>query len=258
MNNKTALKKILEHPDKDEIISKLIIGTSVKDIHEWLEAKYTNVSETKFVIAEKSLSSFHENYLDLYNMLKEDLGKTKSSLSLSVEDELQLAVQDNPTYKSAMVEMATNELDIKKMLGRMIISIETRAAQIFDEIQADPRNVNTRTERLLIEYFDKLGMNLERWSKYVLQTPDQVVQHNVTIQHMDQHVQVLQEAIRETLAEIDNEASLIFLEKLPEKFAKLKLMSEKAPAPTEVRLAEVKILSEEINKKLNDDEGGSE
>lgn len=252
MSNKTALKKILEHPDKDEIISKLIIGTSPKDIHDWLTIKYTNISEAKFVIAEKSLTSFQDNYLDLYSMIREDLTSAKESLKLSVENELELSIQDNPAYKSKMLELATGELDIRTMLGRMIINIETRAAQIFDEIQADPRNINTRNERLLIEYFDTLGSNLERWSKYVLQTPDQVVQHNVTVQHIDQHVQLIQEAIRETLAEIDIETSLKFMDLICEKMNKLKLPTAKEITPTETRLAEVKILNETINKKLND------
>lgn len=252
MANKSSISKILEHPDRDEIISKLIIGISSKDINEWLAAKYTNINENKFVISEKSLISFKDNYLDLYTLIKEDLSKTKSAIVSSAEDELQLAVQDNPTYKSKMIEIASGELDIKKMLGNMIVAIETRAAQIFDEIQADPRNINTRNERVLIEYFDKLGANLERWSKYVLQTPDQVIQHNVTVQHIDQHVQMVQEAIRETLAELDIEASLRFMEIFPEKIKKLKTPTEQGQAPTEVRLAEVKMLNETINKKLNE------
>ena len=60
--NKNALKKILEHPDRDEIISKLVIGIPPKDIYEFLSVKYTNVSEQKFVIAEKSIKSFQDNY----------------------------------------------------------------------------------------------------------------------------------------------------------------------------------------------------
>src|SRR5271165_5050277 len=126
--NKTALQKILSHPDKDEIISKLILGISSKDIHEWLAAKYANVSEIKFVVAEKSLKSFQENYLDLYDMIKKDLAATKTAIALSKEDELLLSVQENPTYQSKMMEIASNEIDIKKMLAKMIYAIETRIA----------------------------------------------------------------------------------------------------------------------------------
>ena len=76
----TSLKKIIDHPDKDEIISKLVIGISPKDVHDWLEAKYTNVSETKFVIAEKSIKSFQENYLDIYNLIQEEQEQKQENL----------------------------------------------------------------------------------------------------------------------------------------------------------------------------------
>lgn len=254
VNNKNALTKILDHPDKEEIISKLILGISAKDIHEWLENKYSNVSEAKFVVAEKSLKSFNDNYLDIYDYIKNDLVKAKQSIVSSTQDDLVLSVQDNPTYKSRMLELAGNEIDIKKMLVRMIANIETRAAQVFDSIQENPRDIS-RNDRILIEWFDLLGSNLERFSKIVLGAPDQVIQHNVTVQHIDQHVQLFQEAVRETLAEIDIETSMYFMDKITEKFNRLKPPSEREQN-TEVRLAEAKILNETINKKLNENPDG--
>lgn len=250
MSKTSGPKKILEHPDREEIVSKLIIGISAKDIHEWLAAKYTNVSEAKFVISEKLIKNFQDNYLDMYNLIKEDLAKTNTALAIGNSDSLQLAVQNNPTYKSKMLELAGQELDIKKMLANMITAVETRCAQVFDLIQADPTSVNTKEERLLIEYFDVLGSNLERWSKYVIGTPDQVVQHNVTVQHIDQHVSILQEAIRETLAEMDIDSSLRFMEIFTKKMEKLKPKTEKEMT-TEARLAEVKVINAEIDEKLN-------
>ena len=32
--------KVLDHPDQDEIISKLMAGVTPKDINEWLKLKY--------------------------------------------------------------------------------------------------------------------------------------------------------------------------------------------------------------------------
>ena len=79
--NKNALKKILDHPDKDEIIAKLVLDYPAKDIHDWLAGKYTNVSEAKFVIAEKSIKTFKENYLDVYNMIQDDITENQTSRS---------------------------------------------------------------------------------------------------------------------------------------------------------------------------------
>lgn len=249
------LEKILQHPDKDEIISKLILGISPKDIYEWLAAKYTNISESKFVITEKSLKAFQANYLDIYNMIKKDLGATKSAITTSTEDELILSVQDNPTYKGMMVELASKEIDIKKMLSNMIMAVENRVAAYFDAAQENPRDLNTRNDRVLIELCDSLGANLERYNKLVLGAPDQIIQHNVTVKHIDEHVQVLQEAIRETLAEMDVETSLHFIEVLTTKLTKLKSPLNKQDS-VDVRLAESKIINETINKKLSEGNHG--
>ena len=60
-----------------------------------------------------------------------------------------------------MIELAGKEVDIKSMITNMIVAIESRAAQVFDTIQEDPRNM--RTDRILIEWFDTLGNILEKY-----------------------------------------------------------------------------------------------
>jgi len=250
--SKQLVEKILEHPDKDEIIAKLVLGISPKDVNEWLSDKYSAINGSKFTLSESSLKAFKDKYLDIYNTIREDLLKTQQMIKSNVEEDLSLAIKNNATYRNILVKTAENELDIKRMLANMIIAIETRAAQIFDEIQSDPKNINTRHDRILIEYFDSLGAAIEKHAKYVLNTPDQVIQHNVTVQHIDQHVHVLQDAIRETLADMDVGTSLKFLEIFNEKMSRLKPPAEQKVLPTEVRLNEVKLLNEEISKKLAD------
>jgi len=250
--NKNALKKILEHPDKDEIISKLIIGISAKDIHDWLKAKYTNVSEMKFVIAEKSIKSFQSNYLDIYNMINADLAKSKSALATNTEEQLSLSIQNNPTYKNKMLELAGKELDIRQIVTNLCVAIESRLAQVFDEIQEDPRNINTRVDRLLIDYAEVLGNILEKYYKFTEVPVNQTVEHKVTLQVVDQHISVFHDVIRKVLSQMDLETSLYFMEVFNEEFSKLKLPSEKDAPNTEVRLAEAKLLSETINKKINE------
>ncbi len=247
--NKTNLTKILEHPDKDEIISKLIIGISPTDISEWLKAKYTNPGEGKFVIGDKSIKSFHDNYLDLYSYIKDDVLKSKQN-QLNPEQELELSVRNNKTYKEKMIELAGKEVDIKTMITNMIVAIETRASQVFDAIQDDPRNM--RTDRVLIEWFDLLGNILEKYHKLVNGAPDQIIQHNVTLQAVDQHVNVFYDAIRETLSQMDIETSLYFIEIFNEKISKLKSINEKDYSNPDLRLAEAKIINENINNKLNE------
>jgi hypothetical protein len=249
--NKNALKKILEHPDKDELIAKLVLDYAPKEIHEWLAGKYTNVSEAKFVIAEKSIKVFKENYLDVYSMIREDMLKTKQALATSTEDQLELAVKSNPTYKSKMLELAGKEIDVRQMVAQLCLAIETRLGQVFDEIQEDPRNINTKIDRVLIEYGELLGGLLEKYYKFTENPADLVIQHNVTLQAVDQHISVFHDVIRDVLSQLDLESSMLFMELFQEKMAKLKMPAQEQPLNTDMKLAEAKILNETINKKLN-------
>jgi hypothetical protein len=187
-------------------------------------------------------------------MLKEDVSKTKMALSNNTEESLELAVKDNSAYKSAMVKMATNELDIKSMITMLCVNVETRLAQIFDIIQQDPNNINPRTDRILTEYIDKFQTVIEKYYKYVEQAPDQIIHHQVTLQAVDQHISVFHEVIREVLSQMDLESAMYFMEVFNEKMSKLKPPSEPVIISSEAKLAEVKVLNEEINKKVNEED----
>jgi hypothetical protein len=252
MTKLKAYKKILEHPDKDEIINKLVIGQSTTDIHDWLKGKYTNVSEAKFVLAEKSLKSFQDTYLDFYTDMQADLSKTKTALANGTSDQLELAVKSNHSYKDALVKMANTELDIRSMVANLCVNVETRIAQVFDEIQEDPRNINTKVDRLLIDYAEALGNILEKYYKFTEQPADQIIQHNVTLQVVDQHISVFHDVIKEVLSQMDLESSMLFMELFNEKMSKLKAPSPEAQPTQEMKLAEAKLLNETINKKINE------
>lgn len=250
--NKTALKKILDHPDKDEIIAKLILGISPKDVTDWLSGKYTNVSEAKFVIAEKSIKSFQDNYLDIYTTIKDDFAKTKNAMVNGTESSLELSIQENSAYKSLVIETVGKELDIKQKLNNMCSVVETRFSQIFDSLQEDPRNMNTRVDRVLVEYVNAFSSLLEKAYKIINNGPDQVIQHNITVQHIDQHIAVFYEVIKKVLAQMDLESSMYFMELFNEEINKIQDPANRVIQPVDERLAEVKVLNETMNKKINE------
>lgn len=250
--SKNALKKFIEHPDKDEIISKLLIGISSKDINEWLVGKYTNPAEKKFVISEKDLKGFQANYLDIYNMIRNDLVKTKQAMVNSTEDELDLSLQNNITYRNKLMEGVDNEIDVRKIISNLARNIEIRLAQVFDQIQEDPRNINTKVDRLLIDYAEIFGNILEKYYKFTESPADQVIQHNVTLQVVDQHISVFHDVIKKVLSQMDLESSLYFMEVFHEEMSKLKMVDKDAPLSPEIKLAEAKLLNETINKKINE------
>jgi hypothetical protein len=250
--NKPTYKKILDHPDKDEIISKLVIGISTTDVHDWLKAKYTNVSESKFVLSEKNIKSFKDNHLDFYNDMLQDLSKVQNAVVTSTQDQLELTVKSNPAYKDALLKVANKELDIETIMARMAINVETRVSQVFDTIQEDPRNINTKVDRLFAEYVDILGNLLDKYHKWKEKpVADQIIQHNVTLQVVDQHIAVFHDVIKEVLAQMDVESSMFFMETFSNKMSKLKQPIPEIGPTQDMKLAEAKLLNETINHKVN-------
>lgn len=244
-----AYKKILAHCDLDEIVSKLSIGISPQDVHEWLAAKYP--SEKQLVISEKSLKSFQDNYLDFYNAVRGDINNVQNSLAPESRDELALAVQNNITYKELVEKAAHTELDFRQLIVRLGMALEVRMAQIFDEIQSDPRNINTKVDRLFLEMAERMESVLDKCHKFNEPQANTVVQHNMTIQVVDQHIAVFHDVIREVLSQMDLESSLLFMEIFNEQFSKLKMPTPQDRITPEMKIAEAKILNEEIDKKLN-------
>jgi hypothetical protein len=251
-----SFKKILDHPDRDEIISKLVIGISPKDVNEWLSAKYTNINETKFVISENSIKAFKDNYLDLYTYIREDIGNTKIAKTTSTEEQLELAVKNNARYKSAMLDLASKEIDVRQMVARLCVAIETRVSQVFDHIQEayedDSKDINTKIDRLLIDYTEALGSVLEKYYKFTeAPASQQIIQNNITVNMENPYVIAMRDATKEVLSQLDLEASMYFMELYQEKINKLKQPNDEKYMDTDTKVAEAKLLSETITQKLN-------
>jgi len=249
--SKSVALKILEHPDKDEIISKLVSRVSISDIHEWLESKYINVGEEKFVLSTKVLTSFQKDYLDVYNLIREDLTKTKIQ-RLSPEEELKLDVQGNPQYRKSLEKYLDNELDIKIMTKRALAAMESRIEQMFDMIQDDPANI--KIDRTLIEWFNTLISLLEKYDTIQNGNLEQInIQNNINIQILDEHINVVYKVIKDILSRLDYDTSLAFIDMFNEEMQKIKPMLEKEVLPVEVRLTEASLMSQTISAKLEKD-----
>jgi hypothetical protein len=244
-------QRIIDHVDRDEIISKMSIDTPVEDIHAWLKGKYTLASDKKLLLSLRLLKSFKDNYFDFYQTLKNDFAKTKTALATNSMSELELAVQSNPSYKNALIGVLNEEIDLKATISRLAVAVETRLGQMYDVLQEmhrdDPRDIDTRLERVFIEYVNAFTPLLEKAHKIINEAPDQIVQHNITVQHIDQTISVFYEAIRKTLEKMDLESSMLFMEIFNETLQKLQDPNTTPPN----RLAEVKALNSTINGVLN-------
>ncbi len=241
-------KKIVEHPDKPEILSKLLSGISPADIHEGLAARYTATTEKKFVLSTKAIAAFQRDYLDLYSIMQDDIAKTSSNITAS--QELKQDIQGSIQYHKALERYVDNEIDIKTTVKKMVSNIELRAAQVFDDIQNDTQN--TRNDRILIEWFNSLITVLEKYDAILNPVnPEKVnIQNNINIQVLDSHINLVYTVVRDILARLDYDTSILFIDMFNEEMKKLKGSEVQPILPQEKRIEEAKVLSETITNRM--------
>jgi hypothetical protein len=230
--------KLLAHPDKDEIISKIITGQVPKNIADWLKLKYPGKDQGHLRLPMALLKEFvDKGALDMAAQFQADLNGVVSGKEMSA------SLKNNKTYQERLVELADKEIDIKTMITETLLMIRARAEQVFDIIQENPRS--WKPDYVMIKYFEILFNSIEKCDKIINNKPDQVVQHNITMQVMESNIAIFQEAIRETAAEIDPEIAFIFIDKLT---AKMKSLQEPAPnfITQDKRLVEAQVLNTTI------------
>ncbi len=245
--------KLLNHPEKDEIISKLMTGISSKQVADWLKLKYPNKDQGHLRISSNSLKEFTDNNLDLYSQLRNDIEGAASGQAPARA--IAESLRNNKTYQERLNELADNEIDIKQIIKETVMMVRARAIQVFDKIQNNPEN--TKPDYTLIKWFETLINASEKYDKIVNESPDVVVEHKVTMEIVENRLAIFQEAVRETALELDPEIAFLFMDKLSKKLGSLQEPTEQAMGQ-EKRLAEAKILSTTIAKIGEEDELSSE
>jgi len=243
--------RILAHPESESLISKLVSGITPKDLSEYLKIKYQSKEEAHLRLPVSLLKEFVDSNLNLYSTLQQDIQNVKNGTS---EKKISAALKNNKTYQERMIEAANTEIDIKGMFKTVYVLLNARIEQYFDKVQLSPENL--RPDYGLLKYFEMMLNYCEKFDKVVNKNPDQIIQHNVTVQVMDQYVTVMQDSIRQTLAEIDSDSANLFLERFNENLSKLQLpesMQPAKPVTQEQKLLGVEMLQsklEEIENKL--------
>jgi hypothetical protein len=210
--------KILNHPDRDQIISRLTSGESSRDVSAWLKDKYPDDREKQ--ISYNTLNEFRKEHLNIHGAVANDLnGMRVEAKKEEVKEDLDKVVKKNKTYKEKCEELVDTQIDWRVKLLQLLNVVETRFGQLFDRTQQNPDGL--RPDHAMIEWMRTI-LDMVREIRKVEGAPDMVIQHNVTVQAIEEQSALLQEALRQTFAEIDLETSLLLMDKLSENMAKLK------------------------------------
>lgn len=242
------LKKIYNHPDREEIISKLTLGINADEISIWLIDKYADIGDKKLIFSGKVLKQYKEEFLDIVKQIQNDTLAIRQEQAGIVSD-MKLKVQGNSTYKAKLNDYLDKEIDIKSMVKNMILACEARASEVFDNIQNNPQGV--KLDYVLIQWFNTLTIMLEKYDIIINGSPDKIIQQNhINIQILDQHIGVFSKVIREVISRLDYDTSLLFVDILNEELKKLKEHVEPI-LPIDTRLMEARKLEDKVSTQLD-------
>jgi hypothetical protein len=205
-------KKILNHPDKDEIVKKLVEGESVRSIEEWLKKRH---SDSKKHVTYITLHKFRKDYLNIQGEYLSDIQEIRKARDdADKEEERKEIVKNSSPYKEKLEEIVDAEIDVTRRLLEMEALVNSRLEYYFNVLQSGG---SLREDKIFIEYINILRSIMADWKKFIEGHSDNKIEHNVNVNVMMQQVTIIKNVVSDVLLEMDSEKIPVFIDKLNQK-----------------------------------------
>ena len=211
-------KKILKHLDKEEIIRRLTNGESVRALETWLKEKYPN-NKTMWVTS-VTLQTFRKEKLNLEGKVLKDIQDVREVEHRKIEASmLQSQLEATNAYQDKISQIATTQLDVNTQIVQLNSVVESRIAHWYNMI-ASGEEMPGKADVELRKYIDQQVMILQQYKKLVEGMADKTVDYNVNVTVINDQISLIQNAIRDTMAELGPEQAMIFMDKLNSRLGK--------------------------------------
>lgn len=219
--------KVLRHPDKEEVIKKLLNGESVKEVEEWLKRKHPR--QKRLHVSYMTLQKFRAEHLNIKGEVLEDIrNKRLQQDREEVEVASKLAIANSPHYQDKLDQIVSQEIDVARRLVEMDKLISSRIEHYYNVLATGG---SMKEDRIFIDYINTLKGIMQDWKKYIEGVADKKIEHNVSVQVVDNQVNIIKEAVYEVLEELSPELVPIFIDKLGKKVLSLNHTSPIATTP---------------------------
>jgi hypothetical protein len=239
--------KLISHPEKTDIITKLVSGESPKVVSKYLKDKYPGPDQGHLRLPATMLQEFLDNYADHHGYVKKIVQRSADS---KMDKKIAESLLDTAPWKERVMEGVEKEISYIDKLDNVLTILETRAEQLFDLIQGDPEN--TRTDYVFTKYMELLMLALEKGDKIRNDRPDVKVEHTYTVQMVEQQSMAFQEAIRRVLARLGPDYSSIFMELLVEEMGKMSIKDIEGAPQTQKEIEKERQTIDKLNADVQE------
>jgi hypothetical protein len=212
-------KKVLKHPDKEEIITELTNGTSVRELEAKLKEKYPN--NKNLWLSSVTLQAFRKKSLKLDGKVLKDLQETGRVQKQQVEEQKrQVELEHSDAYNKKLNEIVDAKLDVARKILQLDAVIESRMEYWFNAV-ASGKEVASKGDKELRLFMDRQMALLAQYKKFVEGLADKTVDYNVNITVINDQINMIRDVIRECVAELEPEKGMLLLEKINTKIGNL-------------------------------------
>ena len=205
--------KIAAHPDKQEIIDRLLAGESVKGVAGWLKTKYAN-NRNRW-ISYLTIQRYRQDHLNLKGAVLQEIKQTANELTTErVHEQRDNAIRAMPEYEAAKTQIAKGILDH----GSLILDIHDK---IWDRLnKMESLDTNYKNDAVIVEYIGQLRQLAADYHKMTMDVQkfqsknDTTTNVQVVVQQAQDQVNSLKKIVIETLQEMDPALIPVFLEKI--------------------------------------------
>lgn len=211
------MSKILNHPDKEEIIDKLSNGESVRSMEAWLKEKYPN--NRKLHISSVSLQKFRKNKLQLEGQVLKDIQEgERTKKQMLTEQERQKQLESSNAYKKKINEIVDSKLDVARRILQLDRIMEARIEYWFNAV-ASGEETAAKGDKELRSFMDSMMTLMGQYKKFVEGMADKTVDYNVNVTVMNEQIVAIQDVIRECIAELEPDQAILFMDRLQNKLS---------------------------------------
>jgi hypothetical protein len=208
-----ARNKVLSHPDKELIIQWLTEGIPLRDIEANLAHKYPRKNQEHLRIGFSTIQAFKKKHLNLNDDLLREVRKVRELTKQTIAaEEIKAEVVKTTAYQEAIKNLADVQLNTRNEMIKVWTLIENRLQVLFEKAN-NSEHLDKNTEKLIQGYLTQFMAVIDQHKKYEEGYREQV-DVNVNVNVMNNQVKMMQDALRETLAEVDPEITIAFMAKL--------------------------------------------
>jgi superfamily I DNA/RNA helicase len=209
--------KVLRHPDKEDIIKKLLDGESVKEVERWLKSKHPK--SKRLQVSYMTLQKFRSEHLNLRGDILDDIKNRRSEIEKDSKDaEVRSIVLSSSSYQQKIEEIASSELDVTKRLLEMDSLITSRIEYYYNLLS---QGGTIREDKIFLEYINTLKSLMQDWKKYIEGFADKKIEHNINLNVIDEQARIIREAVYEVLQDMQPELIPVFVDKMELKMRQL-------------------------------------